>query len=154
MLGGVEDGVVAAVRQGWPVEAPEHGAEAVGGLEMRDVAIMFCDIRNFSGLAENLDPQELTGLLNAFLAPMSEIILARRGTIEAQVDAARALAASADKAATIIRARASNGIDSDLAALDAERTVYAAQQTLVATRLARATNMAALYAVLGGGLKP
>ena len=80
--------------------------------------------------------------------------LARRGTIEAQVNAARALAASADKVATITRARASNGIDNDLATLDAERTVYAAQQTLVTTRLARATNMATLYAVLGGGLTP
>lgn len=80
--------------------------------------------------------------------------LARRGTIESQLGAAGALAASADQAARIIRARAQNGIDSDIAALDAERTVYAAQQTLVITRLARATNMVTLYAVLGGGLKP
>ncbi len=80
--------------------------------------------------------------------------LARRGTIDAQLAASRATVASAEKAATISRARYDNGIDSGLAALDAARTVYAARQALVATRLARATNMVTLYAVLGGGLKP
>ncbi|WP_353229465.1 efflux transporter outer membrane subunit [Novosphingobium sp.] len=80
--------------------------------------------------------------------------LARRGTIDAQLAAQNASVTSAQRAATLTRARYDNGVDTSLAALDAERTVYAARQSLVATRLERVTNMVTLYAVLGGGLKP
>ncbi len=79
--------------------------------------------------------------------------LARRGTIDAQERAGAAYLASTDQAATIIRARYDQGIDTGLAALDADRTVYAARQALIATRLERASNMVTLYAVLGGGLQ-
>jgi adenylate cyclase len=54
---------------------------ALGG-EMRVVTVMFCDIKDFSGLAEGLDPQDLTAMLNAFLEPMTDVILAHRGTID------------------------------------------------------------------------
>ena len=54
---------------------------ALGG-EARTVTVMFCDIKNFSGLAEGLGSQELTALLNAFLEPMTDVILAHRGTID------------------------------------------------------------------------
>ena len=80
--------------------------------------------------------------------------LARRGTIDEQLAAQEANVAAANKAATITDARYRTGVDTWLAALDAARTAYAARQSLVATRLERATNMATLYEVLGGGLKP
>jgi len=80
--------------------------------------------------------------------------LARRGTIDDQIAAQTANVAAAERAATITRARYDNGIDSNLAALDAARTAYAARQALVLARLDRATNMVNLYAVLGGGLQP
>jgi len=54
---------------------------SLGG-EMRPVTVMFCDIRDFSGLAEGLDPRMLTSMLNDFLSPMSDIVLAHRGTID------------------------------------------------------------------------
>ena len=39
----------------------------------------------------------------------------------------------------------------NLTLLDAQRTLYSAQQTLVRTRLARLSNLIALYKALGGG---
>ena len=49
------------------------------------------------------------------------------------------------------RARYKAGKDSYLVALDAQRALYAAQQQLIATRLAEQTNRVTLYKVLGGG---
>src|SRR5262249_35659594 len=47
-------------------------------------------------------------------------------------------------------ARYKEGIDPYLATLDAQRTLYAAQRNLTATRLDEAQNLAALYASIGG----
>lgn len=78
--------------------------------------------------------------------------LAQRGTIGEQVSAQTARAASAEVAARLSDARYRVGVDSFLVALDAQRTAYGAQQQLVSTRLARATNLVELYRALGGGL--
>ena len=48
-------------------------------------------------------------------------------------------------------ARYAREVDSYLNVLDAERSLYAAQQGLIAVRLARLTNMVRLYVALGGG---
>jgi outer membrane protein, multidrug efflux system len=80
--------------------------------------------------------------------------LARRGTIDDQLHAQQDYVKGAEEAATITEARWRTGVDTWLATLDAQRTVYNARQSLVATRLTRATNMVTLYQVLGGGLKP
>jgi len=78
--------------------------------------------------------------------------LAQRGTIGAQIDARAAKVAAAGDAARLSEARYRNGIDSFLTLLDSQRTLYAAQQSLVETRLARETNLVALYSALGGGI--
>ncbi len=52
------------------------------GGENRIITVMFCDIRGFSALSKNLDPRDVTALLNAFFSPMTDIILAHRGTID------------------------------------------------------------------------
>ncbi len=78
--------------------------------------------------------------------------LAQRGTIDEQVAAREAKAGSAGIAARLSEARYRNGVDSFLTTLDAQRTLYSAQQALVTTRLARATNLVALYSALGGGI--
>jgi outer membrane protein TolC len=44
-----------------------------------------------------------------------------------------------------------SGVDSYLTALDAQRSLYAAQQQLVATRQADLANQVTLYKTLGGG---
>ena len=52
------------------------------GGEMRDLTLLFCDIRGFTSISEKLDPVELTNLINRFLTPMTEIIVDRGGTID------------------------------------------------------------------------
>ena len=47
--------------------------------------------------------------------------------------------------------RYDKGIDSYLGVLDAQRSLFAAQQGLVFLRLAKLANQVRLYAVLGGG---
>ncbi|MEP9400599.1 efflux transporter outer membrane subunit [Sphingomonas sp. VNH70] len=78
--------------------------------------------------------------------------LATRGTIGERLSAQNARATAAITAARLSDARYRAGIDSFLTTLDAQRTSYAARQTLVQTRLARATNLVTLYRTLGGGL--
>ena len=78
--------------------------------------------------------------------------LAQRGTIEEQMAAQFALADSARKYLSLSTARYQRGADTYLNVLIAQRTFYAAQQTLVTTQLARAQNLVTLYGVLGGGL--
>ncbi|HSM41600.1 MAG TPA: adenylate/guanylate cyclase domain-containing protein, partial [Afifellaceae bacterium] len=56
-------------------------ALALGG-EMRDVTIMFTDVRNFTGLSERLPPVELVMFLNGLLGRLSEQIIQERGTID------------------------------------------------------------------------
>lgn len=77
--------------------------------------------------------------------------LARRGTIDDQLAAQDAQSAAAADALSLARARYARGSDSYLNLLIAQRTLYAARQSLVATQLARAANRVTLYAALGGG---
>ena len=51
------------------------------------------------------------------------------------------------------RSRYRAGVDSFLVSLDAQRVSYAAEQQLVATRLAGASNLVELYRSLGGGIE-
>jgi multidrug efflux system outer membrane protein len=76
--------------------------------------------------------------------------LARQGTIAAQVSAQDDLVEAAADNARLTDARYRGGIASFLESLDAQRTLYGAQRSRVATRLARATNLADLYTTLGG----
>jgi adenylate cyclase len=52
------------------------------GGEMRFMSVLFCDIRDFTTISEKLDAEQLTHLINAFLTPMTDIILKHRGTID------------------------------------------------------------------------
>lgn len=79
--------------------------------------------------------------------------LALTGTLARQRQAQEALVAAAERADTLAAARYRAGRDSQLARLDAERTLFAARQGLVAVRLAEQGNRIALYRVLGGGWK-
>jgi multidrug efflux system outer membrane protein len=78
--------------------------------------------------------------------------LARRGTIDEELSADRALVNAADVALRLSTARYERGADTYLNVLDAQRTLYSAQQTLISGRLTRATNLVTLYKTLGGGL--
>ncbi|MFN4360345.1 MAG: AdeC/AdeK/OprM family multidrug efflux complex outer membrane factor [Hylemonella sp.] len=79
--------------------------------------------------------------------------LAQRATIGEQVAAQQALVASTQDAYRLARARYEKGIDDYLSALDAQRSSYAAQQGLIAVRLAQQVNRVTTYKVLGGGVR-
>lgn len=76
--------------------------------------------------------------------------LARRGTIEAQVAAQADLVAHSRDAYNLNVERYRIGIDEFLNTLVAQRTLYTSEQSLIRTRLARATNLSDLYQTLGG----
>lgn len=52
------------------------------GGESREMTMLFCDIRGFTTISEQFDAHGLTQLINKFLTPMTDIILARKGTID------------------------------------------------------------------------
>ena len=79
--------------------------------------------------------------------------LARRGTIDAQLAAERALGAAAAGNLRLSTARYERGADTYLNELVAQRTLYSAQQSLIQTQLILATNLVTLYTALGGGVR-
>ena len=52
------------------------------GGETRDVTLLFADVRGFSRLSEGMDAETLIRFVNRLFTPLSEIILAHRGTID------------------------------------------------------------------------
>jgi multidrug efflux system outer membrane protein len=76
--------------------------------------------------------------------------LARQGTINDEIAARQRQKAAAGDAYVLTEARYRAGIDNFLASLDAQRSYYAAQRTLVETKLVAAQKLVALYAAIGG----
>ena len=52
------------------------------GGEVRELTLLFCDVRNFTSISERMNAHELTSFINNLLTPLSEIILDNRGTID------------------------------------------------------------------------
>ena len=52
------------------------------GGEQREITVMFTDVRGFTRISEQFDPQGLTRFMNRFLTPMTDMIQARSGTID------------------------------------------------------------------------
>jgi adenylate cyclase len=52
------------------------------GGEVRELTLLFCDVRNFTSISEKLSAQELTRFINELLTPLSDTILRNRGTID------------------------------------------------------------------------
>jgi adenylate cyclase len=52
------------------------------GGEMRDVTVLFADVRGFSQISEGLDAEALIRFVNRIFTPLAEVILAERGTID------------------------------------------------------------------------
>jgi outer membrane protein, multidrug efflux system len=77
--------------------------------------------------------------------------LAVKGTINQQIAAQQSLVDAVSETYRLSNARYTKGIDSYLSVLDAQRSLYAAQQGLIMLRLSRFVNQVTLYNVLGGG---
>jgi adenylate cyclase len=52
------------------------------GGEMKDLTVMFSDIRSFTTISEGLTPDELVRLLNEYLGAMTDILFANLGTLD------------------------------------------------------------------------
>jgi len=77
--------------------------------------------------------------------------LVQRGTLLDQLEAQESLVDATAATYWLSDARYRNGIDGYLVLLDSQRSLYGAQQGLIAIRLARLANLVTLYKVLGGG---
>ena len=114
------------------------------------------DARLWSGLEATKVQREiaLTQYEKAIQTAFREVAdaLAVRGTVDQQLAAQQSLVDANSKTYRLSQARYDKGIDSFLSVLDAQRSLYAAQQGLVGLRLAKIANQVRLYAVLGGGV--
>lgn len=63
--------------------ARDPGQLKLGG-ETKDMTVMFCDVRDFTSIAEQYrsDPQGLTQFINRLLTPLTDVILNHKGTID------------------------------------------------------------------------
>ncbi len=77
--------------------------------------------------------------------------LAVQGTVDRQIAAQQSLVNAVNQTYRLSTARYMKGIDSYLGVLDAQRSLYSAQQGLIGLRLTRLNNMITLYKALGGG---
>lgn len=77
--------------------------------------------------------------------------LAEKGTVNQRVAAQESLVDSFAATYRLANARYSKGMDSYLSVLDAQRSLYSAQQGLIMLRLAQINNRITLYKTLGGG---
>jgi multidrug efflux system outer membrane protein len=80
--------------------------------------------------------------------------LALHGTVDDQVRAQQGLLGAAAASLRLSTLRYKSGSDAYVAVLIAQRTVYAAEQSLIQAELSREVNGVTLYAALGGGLHP
>jgi len=114
-----------------------HGGELVGNLSVartnRDIALAQYEKAIQSGFREVADALALTL------------------TLERQRQAQEALVAASKSSYDLSQQRYKTGTDSYLSVLDSQRSYYAAQQGLIATRLAQQDNRVTLYKALGGG---
>ncbi len=77
--------------------------------------------------------------------------LVARDALDEQLSAQQALVEATQDSYRLANMRFNAGVDSYLAVLDAQRSLYAAQQSCLTTRLARLQNLVTLYKALGGG---
>jgi len=61
--------------------ARDPGQLELGG-EVRQMTVLFSDVRGFSRISERFGPQELIGFLINLLTPMTDVLLGRKATID------------------------------------------------------------------------
>lgn len=77
--------------------------------------------------------------------------LAVKGTVNQQIAAQQSLVDAVAETYRLSQLRYTKGIDGYLSVLDSQRSLYGAEQGLIALRLARFNNLITLYKTLGGG---
>lgn len=61
--------------------AAHHERLSLGG-EIKPMTILFTDIRGFTTISEGMDAERLTNFINDFLTPLTDVVLAHRGTVD------------------------------------------------------------------------
>ena len=109
-------------------------------------------VKNGLALATAQQEAALAGWRKAVQAAFRDVadVLARRGTIAAQLAAAQAGRDAAVDNARLTERRYRGGISSALDNYSAQQAGYASEKTLVVTRLVDATSRVSLYRALGG----
>jgi adenylate cyclase len=62
------------------LEAQDEGSLKLGGKECM-VTVLFADVRNFTSFSEEMNPQELVGILNRYMSAVIETVLRHDGMI-------------------------------------------------------------------------
>ncbi|HNQ90487.1 MAG TPA: efflux transporter outer membrane subunit [Verrucomicrobiota bacterium] len=113
------------------------------------------DARTWSALKASKVQQQMavTQYEKAIQTAFREVadVLALRGTVDREISAQESLVHALTETHRLARSRYDKGIDSYLGVLDAQRSLFPAQQGLVFLRLSKLANEVRLYAVLGGG---
>ncbi len=60
----------------------ENPGELKLGGELRELTLLFCDVRGFTTISEQFDAVGLTSLINKLLTPLTNAILSRQGTVD------------------------------------------------------------------------
>ncbi len=58
-----------------------HGKIALGG-ELRDVSVLFCDIRGFTALTQHMEPAEVIQMLNEHFTPLTRLVYEHHGVVD------------------------------------------------------------------------
>lgn len=61
--------------------AEQAGSASMDG-EIREMTVMFSDVRGFTTISEQLDAKALSDMMNQFLTPQTQVIQKHRGTID------------------------------------------------------------------------
>jgi outer membrane protein, multidrug efflux system len=119
------------------------------------IVLPIFDARTWSGLKATQVEREIAVAQyeRAIQGAFKEVAdaLARKGTVGDQLEAQQSLVNATAKTYQLSNARYTKGIDIYLNVLDAQRSLYSAQQGLINIRLVKLANQVRLYAVLGGG---
>jgi len=120
-----------------------------------ELALPIFDARTWPALAVSEVDREIAvaryerAIQNAFREVADA--LAVRGTVNQQIAARKSLVDASAKSYRLSTIRYEKGIDDYFGVLDAQRSLYAAQQALILVRLEGVANQVRLYATLGGG---
>ncbi|WP_017904534.1 efflux transporter outer membrane subunit [Pseudomonas asplenii] len=103
-------------------------------------------------IARDIDVAQYEKTLQSAFSEVADA-LSVRSHINEQLDAQRSLTQATDKSYNLSLALYRQGSKSFLDVLDAQRSLYSAQQTLISLELSEQVNRVTLYKTLGGGWK-
>ncbi len=95
-----------------------NGTVALGG-ESRAISVLFCDIRGFTALTQNMDPAEVIQMLNEHFTPLTRVVYEHHGVVDKFVG---------DLIMAVFGAPKSYGQDADHAARCALRMIQERQK--------------------------